>query len=123
LALTLLLTVIPPACSILDPDPDEVRVANRTGSSIHVIIWEQEAAALVDPAPSFDFVPGAITILAPGEVRTFPPEEIQGEYEPGDGVVLFVYEIQGNTALLRTLESLTRRELRSAGYRIRIREL
>lgn len=122
ISFTLLLTVALSACSILDPDEEEVRVANQTGSPIHVIVWEREAATLVDPAPSFEFVPGGISIIEPDGVRKFPPEEIQGEYERGDGVTLFVYEIQENTALLRTLESLTGRELRSVGYRIRIRD-
>jgi len=123
LAFVLLLAVLPSACSILDPEEDEVRVANRTGSPIHVMVWEAEAAYLVDPAPAFEFEDGGISIIEDGGSRVFPPEEIQGGYEKGDGVTLFVYEIQGNTAVLRTLDSLTRRELRATGYRILIRDL
>ena len=87
------------------------------------MVWEAEAANLVDPAPAFEFEDGGISIIEDGGSRVFPPEEIQGGYEKGDGVTLFVYEIQGNTAVLRTLDSLTGRELRAKGYRILIRDL
>ncbi len=122
-AFILLLGTVPSACSILDPEENEVRVANRTGSAIHVMVWEEEAAYLVDPAPAFEFEDGGISVIQDGGSRVFPPKEIQGGYEKGDGVTLFVYEIQGNTAVLRTLDSLTGRELRAKGYRILLRDL
>jgi hypothetical protein len=119
----LVLTILLPACSILEPEEAGIRVLNRTVVPIHVLAWEQEASYLVDPVPSFDFLPGEITIIPPGGSQAFSPQEISGGYETGDGVALFVYEVEGTTAVLRTLESFTRLELRKADYRIRISEL
>lgn len=119
----LILSWLLASCSILDPeDPEVIRVINNTSSSIYVQAWELESSYLVDPVPSFPFDPSEHSAILPGESQRFLPEEIDGPWEPGLGVALFIFEIEETTAVLKTLRQVPARELRNREGRIRISE-
>jgi len=112
------------ACGILGPDGvEEIRVINRTDVPIHVQVWELETAYLVDPAPSFTLDPATDPVLEPGTFRRFQPEEVLGSYEPGEGLGIFVFEVQGEVAYFRTSLQLTGAQLRHREGRVPVKGL
>lgn len=122
-AAVLFLSWLLTSCSILDPeDPEAIRIINRTESAIHVWAWELESSYTVDPAPSFTVDLSTHSVLLTGESLELLPEDIQGTYEPGLDVALFIFEVQGNTAFYRMVRQVTAEDLREKEGRVRISE-
>lgn len=119
LALPLLWTLS--SCSILGPeDPEEIRVTNRTEAVILVQVWELQASHTVDPAPAFVMDWARDDILFPQEKLTLRSEEVNGPYEPGEDLAIFLFKVQGNTAFFRSVQHVTGKELRDRNGRVRI---
>lgn len=115
------LDLLAASCGILDPeDVDRIRVANRTEAPLFIQVWDLETSYLVDPAPFFTLDPSMHPILEPGDSRVFKTEDVQGDYESGNGVGIFVFEIQEDLAYFRTVLQVTGRQLRERDGRVRI---
>ncbi len=110
-------------CSILEPDGPEIRVVNRTESTILVWASEEETSHLVDLAPSFHVSPDDDRMLRSGASRTLESAEIIGGFEAGDHLVLFLYEVEDDTAEYRLTLVLSPADLLESAQTVRIRRL
>jgi hypothetical protein len=111
------------ACSVLEPGGVEIRVQNRTESSILFLAWELQESHLIDLAPSIELSALDPRVLPPGALRALLPEDVSGGFEAGDHLRIFLYEVTGEIAEYRTALTLSPGDLRATGYRIRIRSL
>jgi hypothetical protein len=106
------------SCSILDSDPPEIRLINHSGSSMAYLAWEREASNLFDPAPNIDLSSSDIPVLNPGATRILYRSEIEGGFQAGDDLRLFLYQVSGDLAELRAVRTVMAQELRNANFRV-----
>ena len=106
------------SCSILDSDSPEIRLMNDSGSSVAYLAWEREASNLFDPAPTIDLSSSDVPVLTPGATRVLRRSEIEGGFQAGDDLRLFLYQVSGDLVELRAVRTVMARELRNANFRV-----
>ena len=111
------------ACSILEPEEIEIRIVNRSERPILYFAWELQSSHLVDLKGSFPIPSNDARVLPPGASRILLPSDVSGEYRREDHLAVFVYEVLDDRAEFRTALTVSPRDLRSSGNRIRVRDL
>lgn len=108
------------ACSILDPEDVSIEVKNRTESSIYFQAWDLEASHLVDLSASGRVTPNPAHILRPGASRVLRPWEVSGDFQIGNDLRIFIYEVLGDLGEYRSMVTLTGEQLRRLGHDVTI---
>jgi hypothetical protein len=123
----LVLLFLQVGCSVLLPDSDfRTTLVNRTDKPLIYSAMTSEVAAVVYMGYTFPVGPGSresAAFVQPGESTTLTREEIMGEYEPGENVVFFLYEVNGDTATWKDTFAMTRKDLERRHFRLEITRL
>ena len=119
-ALSIFLLLSAGACSILGPNEVEIKVLNQSEGPIFLLAWELQSSHLVDPQPAIQLASDDSRVLSPGASRILRPSDVSGEFEFGDDLRLFLYEVLGETAEFRSTLTLTAGDLREVDNRVTI---
>ncbi len=82
---------------------------------------ELESAHLYDPQETVPVSPGDERVIPDGCSAVYGVDDVQGDYEPGDDVRFFVWDVVGDSAYLGPLRTVTGEELRALEYRVVLR--
>lgn len=102
------------AC-VSGPASPALTVSNATDTTLLVLALGQDAATRYDPAIALDVEPEDERVLAPGQSRSLAESQVM-EYRGGEGVVLFLYAVEGPRAEFRRTRAVSPRALRDTVY-------
>jgi hypothetical protein len=105
-------------CTTTGPGELEVTVVNGLVVPVVILPWELEASHLVDPVPELVLEDGHGNLLEPGEATRFKASDIGGEFGPGMGLRIFVYEVVGPGAPFHYTHTETAEELEAHDFRV-----
>ena len=106
------------ACSIIEPEDGSIRIRNRTEASIFVDVWDLESSYLLDLLVAGQISPDPDQVLAPGDSRVVRVSDVSGDFQLGNDLRLFVYEVVGDKGEYRSIVTQTADQLRESDYRI-----
>ena len=108
------------ACDSLGPADDELEIHNESGDSVVVIALTAETAARADPALTVQVDQYEDRLIEPGGVLRLPTADIVGEWDADQGLVLFLYRVEGDTGSFAGAKQVSDAELDDAGGRVTI---
>ena len=122
--LALIAVVSLSSCSLVGPDigpPNaEATLVNETGVSIYAFAVDVETSTLIDIAGTIQITDQTRDrVVAPGEDAEMDVEA----YDPGDGVVVYVYRVEEDTAEFADMLQIGGSTFERAGGVVRVRQL
>ncbi len=121
----LLLMLLAAGCSnpIDHRHSNGIILVNETNDLLFYQVWERESTNLVDIAPRFEVGPDQEDQLLPsGKTATVLWQDVQGGYQIGDAVRIFLYKVVNDTATAAGIITRTYVELRESHFEVSIKE-